>query len=52
MLDMKAIIAAIWSTFKTTVADDSGMSHIGTYVAGPAGKDGKYLRLNLEPVAP
>lgn len=48
MYDMKAIIVAIWGTFKTEVAFDEGMVHRGGYVAEPIGVDGKYLMLKLE----
>ena len=48
MLDMKAIMAGIWSEFKTTVVDGEGMVHVGGYVAGPTGRDGKWLVLGLE----
>ena len=47
ILDMKAIIAAIWGNFETGVVHDEGMVHNGTYVAGPVGKDGKHLVLTL-----
>lgn len=47
ILDMKAITAAIWSTFTTELVDGDGMVHNGGYVAEPIGKDGKWLLLNL-----
>lgn len=48
ILDMKAIIASIWGTFRTEVVFDEGMVHRGGYVAEPIGKDGKYCVLKLE----
>lgn len=48
MVNMKAIIAAIWGTFKTSVAADDGMVHNGGYVAEPIGKNGHCLLLTLE----
>jgi len=54
MYDMKAIIVAIWGSFRTTVANDGGrrgdegMVHRGGYVAEPIGKDGRFLELNVE----
>ncbi|KAK5113316.1 hypothetical protein LTR85_010933 [Meristemomyces frigidus] len=47
MYDMKAIISAIWSTFRTEVVFDEGMVHRGGYVAEPIGKEGKYLLLKV-----
>lgn len=47
MLDMKAIVAGIWSEFETVLIDGEGMVHNGGYVAEPVGKDGKYLLLDL-----
>ncbi|KXL45274.1 hypothetical protein M433DRAFT_61231 [Acidomyces richmondensis BFW] len=48
MLDMKAIIASIWGTYRTEVVYDRGMVHRGGYVAEPIGKEGKYCMLKLE----
>lgn len=47
MYDMKAIITAIWSRFRTEVVFDEGMVHRGGYVAEPIGKDGKYLLMKV-----
>ncbi|TKA75251.1 hypothetical protein B0A55_05762 [Friedmanniomyces simplex] len=54
--DMKAIIVAIWGSFKTTVGSttdgrgDEGMVHRGGYVAEPMGKEGRFLELRVEAV--
>ncbi|TKA34146.1 hypothetical protein B0A50_00126 [Salinomyces thailandicus] len=50
MLDMKAIIAAVWKNFKTEVDFDEGMIHRGGYVAEPVGKGGKYCVLRIAEV--
>lgn len=46
--DMKAIMAAIWGSFRTELVNGEGMVHGGGYVAGPLGKDGKYCVLKVE----
>lgn len=47
--EMKAIIASIWSRFQTTVVDDQGMVHNGSYIAEPIGsKEGHYLLLEVK----
>jgi hypothetical protein len=51
MLDMKAIVAGIWSDFKTTISDDEGMVPNGGYEAEPLGINGRYLLLNVEEIA-
>ncbi|KAK0274392.1 hypothetical protein LTR35_009321 [Friedmanniomyces endolithicus] len=54
MYDMKAIVVAIWGSFRTSVASDGvrrgdeGMVHRGGYVAEPIGKDGRFLELRVE----
>ena len=48
VLEMKAIMVAVWGSFRTTIADDSGMVHNGGYLAEPIGKDGKFLILDFE----
>jgi hypothetical protein len=48
MLDMKAIVAGIWSDFRTSIADDGGMVPNGGYEAEPVGKEGRYLMLRVE----
>lgn len=50
MLDMKAIIAAIWADFRTSIADDVGMVPNGGYEAEPVGKDGRYLLLRVKDI--
>lgn len=50
MLDMKAIIAGIWTDFRTTAVKDDGMIHNGGYVAEPVGKDGIWLLARLQEV--
>jgi cytochrome P450 len=46
MLQMKMIVAAIWSNFETTIVDDAGMTHVDAYLAEPRGaSDGSFLRL-------
>lgn len=46
VLEMKAIVAAIWSNFETTIVDDAGMEHVDGYLAEPRGaSDGSFLRL-------
>jgi cytochrome P450 len=45
MLQMKGIVAAIWSNFETTIVDDAGMPHVDGYLAEPRGSDGSFLRL-------
>ena len=46
VLEMKAIVAAIWSNFETTIVDDAGMDHVDGYLAEPRGaSDGSFLRL-------
>ncbi|KAF2770468.1 putative P450 monooxygenase [Teratosphaeria nubilosa] len=48
MLDMKAIIAAIWTAFATEEVDGRGMVHRGGYVAEPVGVEGKFCLLRLQ----
>ena len=48
MLDMKAMIWAIWRAFRTVLADGRGMVHNGGYVAGPLGCDGGFCLLKVE----
>lgn len=46
VMEMKAIVAVIWSKFETTVVDDAGMEHVDGYLAEPRGaSDGSFLRL-------
>ncbi|KAH0287189.1 putative cytochrome P450 monooxygenase [Aureobasidium namibiae CBS 147.97] len=46
VLEMKAIVALVWSNFETTVVDDAGMEHVDAYLAEPRGaSDGSFLRL-------
>ncbi|KAG9834149.1 cytochrome P450, partial [Aureobasidium melanogenum] len=45
VLEMKGIVAAIWSNFETTIVDDAGMEHVDGYLAEPRGLDGRFLRL-------
>jgi cytochrome P450 len=46
MLEMKGIVAAMWSNFETTIVDDSGIPHNDGYLAEPRGaSDGSFLRL-------
>ncbi|KAH0364489.1 cytochrome P450, partial [Aureobasidium melanogenum] len=45
VLEMKGIVAAIWSNFETTIVDDAGMEHVDGYLAEPRGLDGSFLRL-------
>lgn len=47
MLQMKGIVAAIWSNFETTIVDDAGMPHVDGYLAEPRGSDGRFLRLRF-----
>lgn len=48
MLDMKAIMAALWSEFETVCVDGEGMVHNGGYVAEPMGKDGNWCVLRMD----
>lgn len=50
MLDMKAIVSAIWADFETTISSDDGMTPNGGYESEPVGKDGRYLILNVEQI--
>lgn len=46
VLEMKAIVAVVWSNFETTIVDDAGMEHVDAYLAEPRGaSDGSFLRL-------
>jgi cytochrome P450 len=49
MLDMKAIVAGIWSRFETTaISDDESMRHNGGYLAEPLGAGpGGHCRLRV-----
>jgi cytochrome P450 len=51
MLDMKAIVAGVWSTFETAVVDghrDESMKHNGGYLAEPLGAGSQgYCRLQV-----
>jgi unspecific monooxygenase len=51
MLDMKAIVAGVWSRFETTVASDNSdksMRHNGGYLAEPLGAGSRgYCRLRV-----
>ncbi|KAK4998728.1 hypothetical protein LTR66_002095 [Elasticomyces elasticus] len=47
--EMKYIVAAIWSNFRSTIVDDTGMVHVDGYTAEPKGSpDGNYLVLRIE----
>ena len=49
MLEMKYIVAAIWSNYHSIVVDDEGMEHVDGYLADPKGSpNGNYLILKLE----
>lgn len=51
-MEIKHVVAAIWSNFTTTVVDDSGMEHAGRYTDEPLGSaEGHYLLLHFEPLA-
>ncbi len=50
MLDMKAIIAGVWSNFRTTLIEGRGMRHNGGYVAEPVGWQGKWCVCRVEEV--
>lgn len=49
MLEMKNLVATVWSNYATSVVNDAGMIHEGGYMAGPVGaSDGTYLLLRFE----
>lgn len=49
MMEMKHIVAAIWSNFTTSVTDDTGMRPAGRYTDEPLGSpEGNYLLLRFE----
>lgn len=48
-MEIKHIVAAVWSNFKTTVVDDAGMVPAGRYTDEPVGSpEGNYLLLCFE----
>lgn len=48
LMEIKHIVAAIWSNFSTSVVDDSGMIPAGRYTDEPLGSpDGNYLLLRF-----
>ena len=51
MSQMKDVVAAVWSNYRTTIVDDKGMVHNGGYMAGPLGtKEGTFLKLRFLPL--
>jgi cytochrome P450 len=51
MLEMKAVVAAVWSNFETSIVDDAGMEHADGYLAEPRGSaEGVFLRLRCEKI--
>ncbi|KAJ9632143.1 hypothetical protein H2203_000545 [Taxawa tesnikishii (nom. ined.)] len=49
MVEMKNIVAALWSNYRTAIVDDKGMVHNGGYLAEPLGSpEGNYLLLRCE----
>ena len=48
VLEMKLIVAAIYTNFTTEVVDDEGMEQADMYTAGPVGN---HLLLRFEKVA-
>lgn len=48
-VEMKNIVAALWSNYRTAIVDDKGMVHNGGYLAEPLGSpEGNYLLLRCE----
>lgn len=48
MLEMKNIVAAIWSNYTTSIVDDKGMQHNDGYTAAPMGSaEGNHLLLQF-----
>jgi len=49
MVEMKGIVAAIWSNYRSILIDDSGMQHADGYLSEPKGSpDGNFLLLRFE----
>lgn len=52
MIEMKAVVAAVWSNYSTSIVDDAGMRHNGGYIAEPVGSpEGNYLLLKFTALA-
>ncbi|KAF4554853.1 Cytochrome P450-like protein 9 [Elsinoe fawcettii] len=48
MLEMKSIVAAMWSKFTSSISSDAGMMHNDGYTSEPKGTpEGDYLRLRF-----
>ena len=37
MIELKLVVAAIYSNYVTSIVDDTGMEHADGYLAGPVG---------------